>query len=57
VDEIGRRHGYRIETHRLELFGLCPACADAGAAADSATAPAATAPAATAPAGDRGGPA
>lgn len=26
VDEIGRRHGYRVETHRLELFGLCPAC-------------------------------
>jgi Fur family ferric uptake transcriptional regulator len=26
VDEIGRRNGYRIETHRLELFGLCPAC-------------------------------
>lgn len=27
VDEIGRRHGYRIETHRLELFGTCPGCA------------------------------
>jgi Fur family ferric uptake transcriptional regulator len=24
--EIGRRTGYRIETHRLELFGLCPTC-------------------------------
>ena len=27
VNEIGRRHGYRIETHRLELFGTCPDCA------------------------------
>jgi Fur family ferric uptake transcriptional regulator len=27
VDEIGRRHGFRIEAHRLELFGICPACA------------------------------
>ena len=27
VDEIGRRNGYRIEAHRLELFGTCPACA------------------------------
>ena len=26
VGEIGRRTGYRIEDHRLELFGLCPAC-------------------------------
>lgn len=23
---IGRETGYRIDTHRLELFGLCPAC-------------------------------
>ncbi len=29
VEEIGRRSGYRIETHRLELFGTCPACAAA----------------------------
>jgi Fur family ferric uptake transcriptional regulator len=27
VDEIGRRNGYRIESHRLELFGTCPQCA------------------------------
>lgn len=27
VDEIGRRSGYRIESHRLELYGLCPGCA------------------------------
>jgi Fur family ferric uptake transcriptional regulator len=23
---IGRETGYRVDTHRLELFGLCPAC-------------------------------
>ncbi len=26
VEEVGRRTGYRIESHRLELFGLCPTC-------------------------------
>ncbi len=26
VAELGRRSGYRIETHRLELFGTCPRC-------------------------------
>jgi Fur family ferric uptake transcriptional regulator len=26
VSEIARRSGYVIDTHRLELFGLCPAC-------------------------------
>jgi Fur family ferric uptake transcriptional regulator len=26
VDEIGARSGYRIESHRLELYGLCPNC-------------------------------
>ncbi len=26
VEEIGRRSGYRIESHRLELFGVCPEC-------------------------------
>jgi Fe2+ or Zn2+ uptake regulation protein len=26
VREIGRRSGYRIESHRLELFGLCRSC-------------------------------
>lgn len=25
-DAIARRTGFRIDTHRLELFGLCPAC-------------------------------
>jgi Fe2+ or Zn2+ uptake regulation protein len=24
--EVARRTGYRIERHRLELFGVCPAC-------------------------------
>jgi Fur family ferric uptake transcriptional regulator len=27
VREIARRSGYRIDSHRLELFGLCPDCA------------------------------
>jgi Fur family transcriptional regulator, ferric uptake regulator len=26
LEEVARRSGYRIETHRLELFGLCPFC-------------------------------
>ena len=26
ADEIGRETGYRIDAHRLELFGLCPSC-------------------------------
>lgn len=26
VDEIERRTGYEIETHRLELYGRCPRC-------------------------------
>jgi len=29
VREVGRRTGYRVDEHRLELFGLCPACQDA----------------------------
>ena len=24
--EIGTRSGYEIESHRLEVFGICPAC-------------------------------
>jgi Fur family transcriptional regulator, ferric uptake regulator len=27
VAQIARTSGYHIESHRLELFGLCPACA------------------------------
>ena len=26
VNEIARRTGYRVDEHRLELFGMCPAC-------------------------------
>jgi Fur family transcriptional regulator, ferric uptake regulator len=26
VDDVEQRTGYRIDRHRLELFGLCPAC-------------------------------
>jgi len=26
VDAVARRTGYAIDTHRLELFGRCPAC-------------------------------
>ena len=26
VVEIERRTGYRVDLHRLELFGLCPSC-------------------------------
>jgi Fur family ferric uptake transcriptional regulator len=36
VGDIARRTGYRIDDHRLELFGLCPACL-AGPAALSVT--------------------
>ena len=32
AQEVARRTGYRIDTHRLELFGLCPACAAADGA-------------------------
>jgi Fe2+ or Zn2+ uptake regulation protein len=31
--EVSRRTGYRIVEHRLELFGLCPACQQATAQA------------------------
>ena len=30
LEEIGRRSGFRVTHHRLELFGLCPACRAAG---------------------------
>lgn len=26
VREVARQTGFRVEDHRLELFGLCPAC-------------------------------
>lgn len=28
VREVARRTGYRVDDHRLELFGLCPMCRD-----------------------------
>jgi Fe2+ or Zn2+ uptake regulation protein len=31
--EVARRTGYRVDEHRLELFGLCPVCQRAGARA------------------------
>lgn len=33
VERIARRTGYRVDSHRLELFGSCPRCASPGAAA------------------------
>ena len=30
VRDIERRTGYRIDDHRLELFGVCPDCKTAG---------------------------
>jgi len=26
VRQVGRRSGYRVDSHRLELFGTCPDC-------------------------------
>jgi Fur family ferric uptake transcriptional regulator len=26
VDDVARQSGYRVDEHRLEMFGLCPAC-------------------------------
>ncbi|OGN84781.1 MAG: hypothetical protein A2X23_09875 [Chloroflexi bacterium GWC2_73_18] len=34
--EVARRSGYRVERHRLELFGVCPDCLGADAAARDA---------------------
>lgn len=32
VDDVARRTGYAVDTHRLELFGTCPACQRTGSA-------------------------
>lgn len=37
AEAIGRSTGYRVEAHRLELFGRCPSC-QAGEAAPNETA-------------------
>ncbi len=31
IEDVARRTGYRVDDHRLELFGLCPACLDRAA--------------------------
>ncbi len=33
VREVARRTGYRVDDHRLELFGMCPTCQAAEGAA------------------------
>ncbi len=39
AQEVARRTGYRIDTHRLELFGLCPACATPDGPAEAPAGP------------------
>ena len=36
--EVARRTGYRVDEHRLELFGLCPVCLAAPGVATPASA-------------------
>lgn len=38
VRRVGRQTGYRVDEHRLELFGLCPACLASQPGPTSATA-------------------
>ena len=38
VREVARRTGYRVDEHRLELFGLCPGCLASQPGPTSATA-------------------
>jgi Fur family ferric uptake transcriptional regulator len=38
VGDVARRTGYRVDDHRLELFGLCPACLEDVAAPAAASA-------------------
>jgi Fe2+ or Zn2+ uptake regulation protein len=37
LGEIGRRSGFRVTAHRLEIFGLCAACQHAAAPATPRT--------------------
>lgn len=32
AEAVGRATGFRVDTHRLELFGLCPSCQQLGVA-------------------------
>ena len=34
VRDVARQTGFRVDEHRLELFGVCPACLVAGAGVD-----------------------
>jgi Fur family transcriptional regulator, ferric uptake regulator len=38
VNEVARRTGFRVDEHRLELFGLCPSCLASQPGPTSATA-------------------
>lgn len=44
VDEMGKRNGFRIESHRLEVFGMCPSCTAAEAKAEAGAAAGETRP-------------
>jgi len=35
AEAVGRTTGFLVETHRLELFGLCPSCRPAAVRADA----------------------
>jgi Fe2+ or Zn2+ uptake regulation protein len=37
LGEIGRRSGFRVTAHRLEIFGTCAACQAAGVATEAGT--------------------
>ena len=39
ADEAGRRSGYRVDEHRLQLFGVCPTCLESEAVAPEAVGP------------------
>ena len=43
ASEVERRSGFRVDEHRLQLFGVCPTCLQSEAAAPEAAAPEAAA--------------